>query len=158
MNNPEWSKGIFFCFSSARLSPLYPSIPKVTFSFAIINSTMYVREFLENFETYVNRFQEAECFDLALIHDTRTGAGVSLPHVKSIERQREMNKNNDFCLHQGADCLDKYGFGVTDVPLISRWLSIYYGNNYGVSDLQIVHFCFKTQAIAKVEERLCVCV
>jgi hypothetical protein len=47
----------------------------------MIEEKKYVyRNFYE--EKYIFSFEEIECFDIALIHDTRTGSQVSLPHVK----------------------------------------------------------------------------
>jgi hypothetical protein len=47
----------------------------------MINSKMYVPINLYQ-ENGLFSLQEIECFDIALIHDTRTGPQVILPQVK----------------------------------------------------------------------------
>lgn len=39
-------------------------------------------------------FKESECFDIALIHDTRTGSEASLPRVKSKSIQFKYKKES----------------------------------------------------------------
>ncbi|CAF1262910.1 unnamed protein product [Rotaria magnacalcarata] len=79
----------------------------------------------------VNRVKkEVECFDLALIHDTRTGSQVSLPQG-------------------GAEYFDQNHIGVLDVPVTSKWLTIYYGNTFVASELRIVHFYFESTSLAR---------
>lgn len=53
-------KGFYLiCFDKSKMVPSSPSLIMKIFS----------------------HFQEAECLDLALIHDTRTGGDVTLPNV-----------------------------------------------------------------------------
>ncbi|CAF3790284.1 unnamed protein product [Rotaria socialis] len=79
----------------------------------------------------VNRVKkEVECFDLALIHDTRTGSQVSLPQG-------------------GVEYFDQNHIGLLDVPVTSKWLTIYYGNTFVASELRIVHFYFESPSLAR---------
>ncbi|CAF5128659.1 unnamed protein product, partial [Rotaria magnacalcarata] len=74
--------------------------------------------------------KESECFDITLIHDTRTGAEVSLP--------------------RGAIENDQMNIGIKDVPLSLKWLTIYYGNTFVPDrDLRVIHFSFPSTAIAR---------
>ncbi|CAM4854342.1 unnamed protein product [Rotaria socialis] len=74
--------------------------------------------------------KDSECFDITLIHDTRTGAEVSLP--------------------RGAIENDQMNIGIKDVPLSSKWLTIYYGNTFVPDrDLRVIHFFFPSAAIAR---------
>ncbi|CAF0835097.1 unnamed protein product [Rotaria sordida] len=73
--------------------------------------------------------KENECFDLALIHDTRTGSQVSLP--------------------SGHEYFQKNNIGVLDVPIASKWLTIYYGNTFVASDMRLIHFYFESPSIAE---------
>ncbi|CAF4599281.1 unnamed protein product [Rotaria sp. Silwood1] len=73
--------------------------------------------------------KEVECFDLALIHDTRTGSQVLLP--------------------QGHEYFQKNNIGVLDVPIQSKWLTIYYGNTYVPTELRLIHFYFESPSIAE---------
>ncbi|CAF5086450.1 unnamed protein product [Rotaria sp. Silwood1] len=73
--------------------------------------------------------KEVECFDLALIHDTRTGSQVLLP--------------------QGHEYFQKNNIGVLDVPIASKWLTIYYGNTYVPTELRLIHFYFESPSIAE---------
>jgi hypothetical protein len=52
-----------------------------------------------------------------------------------------------------VECFEEIKFGTLDVSLALKWVSIYYGNTFVVSnDLRIIHFCFKTPTIARVEK------
>ncbi|CAF3653024.1 unnamed protein product [Rotaria sordida] len=74
--------------------------------------------------------KESECFDIALIHDTRTGSDASLP--------------------RGATECEQMNIGVMDVPLSSKWLTIYYGNTFIPDrELRIIHFCFHSPTVAR---------
>ncbi len=42
--------------------------------------------------------------------------------------------------------------GGLDIPLSSKWLTIYYGNTFIPDrDLRIIHFCFQLPTVARVE-------
>ncbi|CAF0980766.1 unnamed protein product [Adineta steineri] len=74
--------------------------------------------------------KETECFDIALIHDTRTGSEAILP--------------------RGASECEQIHIGVLDVQLSSKWLTIYYGNSFiPDKDLRIIHFCFHSPTVAR---------
>ncbi|CAF1016252.1 unnamed protein product [Rotaria sp. Silwood1] len=74
--------------------------------------------------------KESECFDIALIHDTRTGSDASLP--------------------RGAIECEQMNIGVMDVPLSSKWLTIYYGNTFIPDrELRVIHFSFHSPIVAR---------
>ncbi|CAF2635840.1 unnamed protein product [Rotaria sp. Silwood2] len=73
--------------------------------------------------------KEIECFDLALIHDTRTGSQVKLP--------------------QGYEYFQKNNIGDLDVSIASKWLTIYYGNTYVATELRLIHFYFERSSTAE---------
>ena len=55
---------------------------------------------------------------------------------------------------QGANECEHMNLGALDVPLSSKWLTIYYGNSYIPDrDLRIIHFCLPSSTIAQVENR-----
>ncbi|CAF1212762.1 unnamed protein product [Adineta ricciae] len=73
--------------------------------------------------------KETECFDIALIHDTRTGSEAILP--------------------RGALDCEQIHIGVR-ASLEDKWLTIYYGNSFVPDrDLRIIHFCFSSPTIAR---------
>ncbi|UJR30175.1 hypothetical protein I4U23_017715 [Adineta vaga] len=73
--------------------------------------------------------KETECFDISLIHDTRTGSEALLP--------------------RGASDCEQIHIGVR-TPLSDKWLTIYYGNSFVPDrDLRIIHFCFSSPSIAR---------
>ncbi|CAF4178785.1 unnamed protein product [Rotaria sp. Silwood2] len=74
--------------------------------------------------------KESECLDIALIHDTRTGSDASLP--------------------RGATECEQMNIGVMDVPLSSKWLTIYYGNTFIPDrELRVIHFSFHSPTVAR---------
>ncbi|UJR16323.1 hypothetical protein I4U23_003229 [Adineta vaga] len=70
--------------------------------------------------------KKTECFDLALIHDARTGKQVTLPP-------------------DAEDCPELQYGGI----LTSRWLTIYYGNTFvPTQNFRIIHFAFQYSTTA----------
>jgi hypothetical protein len=57
-------------------------------------------------------------------------------------------------LQLATEC-EQLNIGALDVPLASKWLTIYYGNSYIPDrDLRTIHFCFPTPALARVSSKL----
>jgi hypothetical protein len=55
---------------------------------------------------------------------------------------------------QGAHECEQVNIGELDVPLVHKWLSIYYGPSFVPDrDLRIVHFSFQSAQLAQVEHR-----
>jgi len=51
---------------------------------------------------------------------------------------------------QGANECEQVNIGTLDVPLASKWLTIYYGNSYiPERDLRVIHFCFQSPVVAR---------
>ncbi|CAF4196746.1 unnamed protein product, partial [Adineta steineri] len=69
---------------------------------------------------------EIECFDIALIHDVRTGSQNLLP--------------------RGAEQCRKVNIGTLGDPLLSKWLTINYGDTFVPSPyLRTIHFSCKSR-------------
>jgi len=57
-------------------------------------------------------------------------------------------------LQLATEC-EQLNIGALDVPLASKWLTIYYGNSYIPDrDLRTIHFCFPSPALARVSSEL----
>ncbi|CAF0790607.1 unnamed protein product [Adineta steineri] len=71
-----------------------------------------------------------ECFDITLIHDVRTGSQNLLP--------------------RGAEQCRKVNIGTLGDPLLSKWLTINYGDTFVPSPyLRTIHFSCKSRKIAE---------
>jgi hypothetical protein len=67
-------------------------------------------------------------------------------------KRKKFLLNFIFIYFQGASECELLNIGTLDVPLASKWLSIYYGNSFIPDrDLRIIHFCFQSPAAARVE-------
>ncbi|CAF1472156.1 unnamed protein product [Adineta ricciae] len=74
--------------------------------------------------------QKVECFDLALIHDTRTGSQVTIPP--------EAKNCPELKLH------------LLDGWFATKWLTLSYGNTFVPShNFRTVHFVFKSSEVAR---------
>lgn len=96
-------------------------------------------------------FEEIECFDLTLIHDTRTGRCVELPPV-NFQLSFVDVVNSLFFGSKGAAKSEGIKIGFGDVALTSLWMTVVYGSSFVANrHLRFVHFSLKSQAAAQVD-------